>query len=138
MNKPKLVLDCNVIISAFLFKNSQPRLALEKAKNCGIILLSESIINELKNVIQRQKFDRYLSLTTREELLNDLLEIADKISPSETITDCRDPKDNKYLELAVSGKAQYIITGDKDLLILNPFRGIKIIKPDEFLSLNQK
>lgn len=133
MNKQKLVLDCNVIISAFLFKNSQPRLALEKAKICGIILLSESIINELKNVIQRQKFDRYLSLTTREELLNDLLEFADKISPSETITDCRDPKDNKYLELAVSGKAQYIITGDKDLLILNPFRGINIIKPDEFL-----
>jgi putative PIN family toxin of toxin-antitoxin system len=135
MNKSKFVFDCNVIISAFLFKKSQPRLALEKVKICGIILLSESIINELKNVIQREKFDRYLSLTTREELLNDLLELADKINPTETIIDCRDPKDNKYLELAVSGKAQYIITGDKDLLVLNPFREIKIIKPDEFLSL---
>ncbi|MGI0479350.1 putative toxin-antitoxin system toxin component, PIN family [Geminocystis sp. CENA526] len=135
MNKSKFVFDCNVIISAFLFKKSQPRLALEKVKICGIILLSESIINELKNVIQRDKFDRYLSLTTRQELLNDLLELADKINPTETIIDCRDPKDNKYLELAVSGKAEYIITGDKDLLVLNPFREIKIIKPDEFLSL---
>lgn len=137
MNKPKFVLDCNVIVSAFLFKNSQPRLALEKAKNHGIILLSNSIINELENVIKRQKFDRYLSLITREELLNNLIKIADKINPDETITDCRDSKDNKYLELAVSGKAQYIITGDKDLLILNPFREINIIKPEEFLSITE-
>jgi putative PIN family toxin of toxin-antitoxin system len=135
MNKLKFVFDCNVIISAFLFKNSQPRLALEKAKSTGIILLSNEIINELENVIKRQKFDRYISLNTREELLNNLIELADKITPDETITDCRDSKDNKYLELALSGKAQYIITGDKDLLILNPFQEINIIKPDDFLSI---
>ncbi|WP_079680589.1 putative toxin-antitoxin system toxin component, PIN family [Planktothrix sp. PCC 11201] len=52
-----------------------------------------------------------------------------------SIEECRDPKDNKYLELAVSGNADYIITGDKDLLVLNPFRAISIITVDQFLLL---
>ncbi|MBD2483492.1 putative toxin-antitoxin system toxin component, PIN family [Planktothrix sp. FACHB-1365] len=135
MNKLKIVFDCNVVISAFLFKNSYPRLALEKAKKYHIILVSDSIIQELETVIKRNKFDRYISMKIREELLKDLIVVAEQINPNELITDCRDPKDNKYLELAVSGKAQYIITGDKDLLILNPFREIKILQPDEFLSI---
>lgn len=134
MNKLKFVFDCNVIVSAFLFKNSQPRLALEKAKIEGIILLSDAIIDELINVIKRKKFDRYLSLNIREMLLDNLIELADKITVNETIIDCRNPKDNKYLEVAISGKAQYIITGDNDLLVLNPFREIEIIKPEKFLS----
>jgi uncharacterized protein len=138
MNKPKFVLDCNVIISGFLFKKSQPRLALEKAKNKGIILLSIPIIKELQNVIQRTKFDRYISFDIRQELLNNLIELADKINTVEIITECRDAKDNKYLDLAVMGKAKYIITGDNDLLILNPFQEINIIKPDDFLSIDDK
>ncbi|WP_017293672.1 putative toxin-antitoxin system toxin component, PIN family [Geminocystis herdmanii] len=136
MNKPKFVLDCNVIISAFLFKKSNPRFALEKAKNQGIILLSDSIIEELNNVIQREKFDRYISLNIRQQLLDNLITLAYIINPQEFINECRDVKDNKYLEeLAFSGNAEYIITGDNDLLILNPFREINIIKPEEFLSI---
>jgi predicted nucleic acid-binding protein len=53
---------------------------------------------------------------------------------TETITDCRDAKDNKFLELAVSGKADCVVSGDSDLLVLNPFRGISILTPREFLS----
>jgi putative PIN family toxin of toxin-antitoxin system len=134
MNRLKFVFDCNVIVSAFLFKNSQPRLALEKAKVEGIILLSDAVIDELIKVMKRDKFDRYLSLNIREMLLDNLIELADKITIKETITDCRDAKDNKYLELAISGNAQYIITADNDLLVLNPFREIEIIKPDQFLA----
>ena len=52
----------------------------------------------------------------------------------EEIDICRDPKDNKFLEVAVNGKADFIITGDKDLLVLNPFQGIEIITVNEFLS----
>ncbi len=57
------------------------------------------------------------------------------IEVDEIITECRDPKDNKYLELAVSGRADYLITGDQDLLILNPWRNLKIITAPEFFSL---
>lgn len=53
---------------------------------------------------------------------------------NEKIKECRDPKDDKFLELAVSGKADFIISGDGDLQVLNPFRKIKIVSPREFLD----
>jgi len=56
------------------------------------------------------------------------------IEIEETIIECRDAKDNKFLELAISGKASAIITGDKDLLVLHPFRGIPIITVSQFLD----
>ncbi len=63
-----------------------------------------------------------------------LLREAELIKLTEVIIDCRDAKDNKFLELAASGKADFIISGDEDLLVLNPFRGIPILTPGEFLS----
>jgi uncharacterized protein len=137
MNNLIIVLDANVIISAFLFKKGKPRQVLEIAKNNYLIILSDSIIQELREVLHRPKFDRYLALDIREDLLNTLIESSLIIQPDEVIIECRDPKDNKYLELAVSGNAHYIITGDDDLLVLNPFREIKIIKVDDFLLFNQ-
>ena len=59
---------------------------------------------------------------------------AQAINITETISACRDPKDNKILELAVSGNASHIITGDADQLVMNPFRGIAIVSPQEFLA----
>ena len=56
---------------------------------------------------------------------------------SEIVTDCRDPKDNKFLELALSGKADFIITGDDDLLNLHPWRGIAILSPADYLALSE-
>ncbi len=66
-------------------------------------------------------------------LIIDLVRIGEFIELAEKITVCRDPKDNKFLELAVAGNADCIVTGDKNLLILNPFRGIKIISTSDFL-----
>lgn len=62
------------------------------------------------------------------------LKVAEMVEIDEAITICRDPKDNKLLELAVSGNANFLVTGDKDLLVLNPFRGIEIIVPRDFLE----
>ena len=130
----RFVFDVNVIVSAFLFDNSKPDQALGKAQNIGIVLVSNAIITELSNVLLRPKFSRYLSLGRRLELQNDFTEASQIIEPTETISICRDPKDNKYLELAVSGQAEVIITGDNDLLVLNPFRDIIILTPQEFLN----
>ena len=74
MNKPRFVFDANVIVSAFLFKASQPRLALEIGKNQGIIILSETVIDELSNVLSRPKFDRYLAVSICRDLLETLVE----------------------------------------------------------------
>ncbi len=107
MNKLIIILDANVIISAFLFSKSRPRQLLEIAKNNHLIILSESIIQELTEVLHHPKFDRYLTLDIRKELLNTLIEASLIIQPDIIIKECRDSKDNKYLELAVSGKAGF-------------------------------
>lgn len=135
-NQRRFVFDTNVIISAFLFSQSKPRQALDIAQDIGIILLSSYVFLELQEVLHRRKFDKYLTLERRKELLENLAQTAHLIDVQEQIDECRDPKDNKYLELAVSGKAECIITGDDDLLVLNPFRGIEIIGVQDFLAGN--
>jgi hypothetical protein len=134
MNKRRFIFDTNVLVSALLFSHSKPRQALDKAQDIGIILLSVAVFQELQEVLSRPKFDRYITLERRKELLENLVETTEFINIHETINKCRDPKDNKYLELAVSGKAECIVTGDEDLLILNPFRQIDILTVQKFLD----
>ncbi|NQZ65388.1 putative toxin-antitoxin system toxin component, PIN family, partial [Crocosphaera sp.] len=75
-----------------------------------------------------------VSYQIRNQFMIQLKLEAEIIIVFEEIDICRDPKDNKFLEVAVNGKADFIITGDKDLLVLNPFQGIEIITVNEFLS----
>ncbi|MCL6755011.1 putative toxin-antitoxin system toxin component, PIN family [Nostoc sp. CCCryo 231-06] len=133
-NNRRFVFDTNVLISAFLFSQSKPRQALDQATVIGVIVLSSSVLSELEEVLYRPKFDRYLTKERRQEFLEDLTENAQFIDVTEQINECRDPKDNKYLELAVSGQAECIVTGDDDLLVLNPWRGIEILTVQEFLA----
>ena len=135
-NERRFVFDTNVLISAFLFSQSKPRQAFEQAQDIGVLIFSSSVFSELKEVLYRSKFDRYLTRDLRQEFIDNLTETAQFIDVSEQIDECRDPKDNKYLELAVSGQAECIVTGDNDLLVLNPFRGIKILTVQEFLAKN--
>ncbi|QDL09617.1 putative toxin-antitoxin system toxin component, PIN family [Brasilonema octagenarum UFV-E1] len=135
-NKQRFVFDTNVLISAFLFSQSKPRQALDQAQDIGVLIFSSSVFSELREVLYRPKFDRYLTEERRQELLEDLTQTAQFIDVTEQISECRDPKDNKYLELAVSGQAECIVTGDDDLLVLNSFRGIEILTVQEFLARN--
>ncbi|MEA5620335.1 putative toxin-antitoxin system toxin component, PIN family [Cronbergia sp. UHCC 0137] len=134
MNERRFVFDANVLVSAFLFSQSKPRQALDKSQDIGIILLTDSVLTELQEVLSRPKFDRYITLSKRREFLEILVETAEFINITEQVNECRDPKDNKYLELALSGKAECIITGDEDLLVLNPFRQIYILNVQNFLD----
>jgi putative PIN family toxin of toxin-antitoxin system len=131
----KVIFDVNVLISAAILRNSKPRLAFNKAIQFDQILISDDILNEFINVIFRTKFDKYLSNWKRIEFIRYFSYFSTKISISEKVTICQDPDDNKYLELASSADANYIITSDNDLLILNPFKNTKIITPDEFISI---
>ena len=128
------VIDANTVISAFVFKLSKPREALEKAIKTGQVATSLETYEELSEVLLRSKFDKYISLEERLLALKQFKELAVFRKVSETIRECRDPKDDKYLELAVSVNASCIITGDKDLLILHPFRGIPILNAADFLN----
>ena len=132
--KGRFVFDTNVIVSALLIKKSVARRAFDKAREAGDILLSFEIIEELSDVLGRPAFDRYLDEDDRMQFLTLLVKEATLVEVTERIKECRDPKDDKFLELAVNGKADFIISGDEDLQVLNPFRKIAIISPREFLE----
>lgn len=133
--RKNIVLDTNTYVSGYIFTNSITAKALEKAQENYQLVFSEQTWAELTDVINRPKFDKYLDSSARFNILELLKEVAIFVEPTETITDCRDPKDNKFLEIAVAADAQYIVTGDLDLLILNPFRTIFILKSGDFLAL---
>jgi uncharacterized protein len=128
------VLDNNVLISAALLKNSTPDLTFRRAKANGIILSSDEALRELFNVLMKDKFNKYVDVEARLEFLLEVKEISKIIHIDQRVSVCRDPKDNMYLELALSGKADVVITGDHDLLILHPFRNIPVITPKDFLD----
>jgi putative PIN family toxin of toxin-antitoxin system len=130
---PHYVFDTNTLVSALLFAYSKPGRAFRHALEYGRVLLSSSTIEELAEVLQRPKFERYVTAAEREEFLAALVEQALFVEPTEKIRECRDANDNKFLELAVSGNASDIISGDDDLLVLHPFRNIAIMTPAEFL-----
>jgi uncharacterized protein len=134
IDENRFVLDANVLVSAVLSSQSKAHQAFDLAIDTGIILMSDPVFTEIAEVLLRPKFDRYLNRTKRENFICNLLELVQFIEITQQIKECRDPKDNKYLELAVSGSAKIIITGDNDLLVLNPFRGIIILTIQEFLE----
>jgi putative PIN family toxin of toxin-antitoxin system len=133
-NEVRYVFDTNVIISALLFENGKPAQALRYALTNGDVLLSLDLLEELNEVLGRERFNRYLTPEEREEFLEALVERAVLVEITEGVQECRDPKDNKVLELALNGEAQCIISGDRDLLVLHPFRSVLVITVDQFLK----
>lgn len=134
----RVVLDTSVIVSAVLLPRSIPRRAFDQAQDEGKVLISEGTVDELNTVLRRDRFERYVTAVQRLEFLAELVEKAEWVHVTEVVFECRDPKDNKFLELAVSGRATHLISGDKDLLVLHPFRGIQIVTPQVFLTRNKK
>ena len=129
------VIDTTTLISASLFKNTNPRLAVNKATGLGKLVISTETLGEFMDDINRKKFDKYfLTNEERLEFFNEIEEFFSLFSPTETITDCSDPKDNKFLELALECQATCLITGDRHLLDLHPFRNIPILNPSDFLN----
>ena len=107
-----------------------------KALDTGTILVSAALAQELQDVLNRPRFDRYVTREERDEFLMAFMREAELVEITETVEVCRDPKDDRILELAVGGNADCIVTGDDDLLTLNPFRGIAIVMPADFLRVS--
>ena len=136
MKKLRCVVDTNVLISASLIQNSTPARALQFILQREVLLLSQSVYLELYQKIQNEKkFGKYVALDERLGFVDEIGRLALKIVVTESIDTCRDKKDNQFLELAVSGKADYLISGDPDLLSLHPFRKIDILTPRQFLEV---
>jgi uncharacterized protein len=134
MNETRIVIDTGVAVSAILLPRSVPRQAFDAAAARGKLLVSEATVAELDEVLRRPKFNKYIPEEKRLEFLAALVQEAEQVEVTEAITACRDAKDDKFLELAASGKASHIISGDADLLALHPFQGIAVVTPQAFLT----
>jgi putative PIN family toxin of toxin-antitoxin system len=132
--KPRFVFDTDAIISAALLKQSVSRQAFDKALDGGEILVSVETIDELNRVLMRADFARYVTEEERLGFLALLLREARLVEVNIHIGACRDPRDAKFLELAVSGGAECIVSGDQDLLVLHPFSGVSIVTPRDFVD----
>ncbi len=131
----RFVFDTNTIISAVLLKKSISRKVFDEALAQGKLLISLDTLNELNRVLRRKKFNEYVTEQERLRFLSALLRETELITVTSKVNECRDPDDDKFLELAVSGQANYIVTGDKDLLVLHPFRNISIVKPNQLMDI---
>ena len=129
----RVVVDTNVFISAALKENSPPGTAAHLAAASHLLLKSTITEQELFVTLAQRRLAPLIPPRFR-NWLSEILAAAELVAITERIAACRDPKDDKFLELAVTGRADVIITGDRDLLALNPFRSIAIITPAEFVQ----
>jgi len=130
----RIVIDTGTLISASFRLHSVPSQAYLKALDEFEVCVSEATFSELETVIKREKFNAYLPLEDRLSFLEMYKNNAVWFDVTESIFDCRDPDDNKFLELAITVGADIIVSSDPDLHILNPYRNIAILKPAEFLG----
>jgi putative PIN family toxin of toxin-antitoxin system len=122
----RVVIDTNIWIS-FLIGKALGGLSEAIIAERITILFSEELFAELIEVLQRPKFKKYFSSTAIEELIILLYDKVEWIEITRHFEDCLDKKDNFLLDLSVSGRADYLVTGDEDLLTLNPFHSVKIV-----------
>lgn len=134
MMRERIVIDTNVYVSRVLRPMSVPGQAVAKGWTEAIPLLSTATWEELREVLNRPKFARYAQPDQISAFLRQVRGVSETVSTRILIRACRDPKDDKFLELAVHGRADLIVTGDQDLLVLHPFRGIAIVTPADYLT----
>jgi putative PIN family toxin of toxin-antitoxin system len=132
--RKRVVFDTNVLVSRLLVPQSVPARAVHKTVAEDTILACDATLTELANVLRRRKFDPYVTVSDRQEFLRLFGRITVLVPIVHIVQACRDPKDDTFLTLAVNGHAELIITGDLDLLVLHPFRGIAIVTPERYLS----
>lgn len=128
-----LVIDTNLWISRLLLPRSVSAQAVDRAIQWGRPLMSDETLAELADVLARPKFDRYVSREDRQQFLLKLGGIVKLVPVIQRVRVSRDPEDDKFLDLALAGQARYLLTGDQDLLVLNPFHGIRIMTPAAWL-----
>lgn len=129
-----IVLDVSTVVGAAIRRGSVPYQAMRHAFATDRVAVSDDMIAELVDVLYRPKLARFVNPELRDDVLSLLDTEGVVFTPSTRVTDCRDPKDNLYLELALVADAARIVTSDGDLLVLHPWRGVHILRPAEYLA----
>jgi putative PIN family toxin of toxin-antitoxin system len=128
------VLDTNTLISRLLCPAGAAAQAVDHALARGVLLVSEDTLNELVEVLSRSKLDAYVTREDLRQFLELLGGVARIVPIVCRMRACRDAKDDKFLDVALNGEATAIITGTQDLLVLDPFHGVRILSPSAFLT----
>lgn len=134
MKAERVVLDTNVLFSAALSPRGKPFACLSWVLDNATLLASRGLLDELDTRLARPKFSRYVDEARRRAFVADLALTSVLIEVRGIVKLCRDPDDDKLLEILVAGGADCLVTGDQDLLVLNPFQGIPILAPARFLE----
>ncbi len=132
MTERRWVVDTNVLISRLLLPGGSAARAVDNALALGVLLVSDDTLAELADVLSRPRFDRYVTLDDRRRFVALLGGVAQRVTVTHRVQACRDPKDDKFLHVALNGEAEAIVTGDRDLLALGPFHGVRIVSPATF------
>jgi len=132
--KTKVIIDTNLWIS-FLISHEFEKLDFLFSSGKICLLFSERLFAEFVGVAGREKFRKYFSESDIDGLSTKLKKVAIMVETKTVQTQCRDPKDNFLLELAIDGNADFLITGDKDLLELKSVNKAKIVKIEDFFKL---
>lgn len=128
-----MVIDTNLWVSRLLMPGGTAARAVDHGLSWGVPLVSEATLAELSDVLSRDRFDRYVTRTDRQHFLRLLGGVVRVVPITQRIVACRDPRDDRFLDVALSGEAHLILSGDRDLLELHPFHGIEILSPADFL-----
>lgn len=134
-SKPRVILDTNLLISRALTPSSVTASAVRMIIDHCHLLVSQATMDEFATVLNRVQSKGFVKQNEALVLIRAYKELVEWVPIIERVAECRDPKDDKFLELAVNGKAEYIITGDQDLLVLHPFRDTKILTTKNFIDL---
>jgi len=110
----RVVVDTNVFVSRLLCFDSVPGRAAESALHNAIVLVSQATISELADVLAQAKFDRYVTMEQRLQFIRLIAQTAEWVPIIHPVRECRDPKDDKFLEVALNGRADVIVTGDEE------------------------
>ena len=135
MTSLKLVIDTNILISAALSSQGAPARLVRYALAQHRLVFSQPTFDELRSRIYRPKFDRYISLESRERLLHDFNACAHWVDIGEPAVYCRDRDDDKFIETALVAQAPYLVSGDSDLLQVAGFDALKIISAQQALDV---
>jgi len=112
-----------------------PYRAFAKARASDQLAMSQAVFDEVSDVLYRAGLARFIDPELRDDMLDQLSSGTAWFEPNVVVSDCRDPKDNKYLELAVTAAAAFVVSSDEDLLTLNPWQGIFILRPRAYVAL---
>ncbi|MDY6877084.1 MAG: putative toxin-antitoxin system toxin component, PIN family [Chloroflexota bacterium] len=134
----RAVVDTNILVRAVIKPSGTVGPVLLRLRHGGYTLLyAQSLLEEPIDVLNRPRIRDKYHLTDQDMLavVSLILLRGEAVIPQERIMTCRDPKDDQFLEVAVSGRADVIVSGDQDLLVLHPFAGIPILPPATFLQM---